>query len=113
MSLAQDMLAMLNGLPADQQETVTYTPSGGSPRAITASVLRSEPLSEFAGGGTVPAVRYQVSVARDSVLGVDDPTIGADTMSLKEHVSDAAASVFRVSRILFEDEGAYTLEVVK
>ncbi|MGD9850110.1 MAG: hypothetical protein AB7T38_02465 [Nitrospirales bacterium] len=111
MSQATDLLAMLNGLP--DSELISYTPSGGSPREIRASVLRAEPVSEFVGGGEAPVRRYQLTVANHATLGITAPKPGFDTVSLKVHVGDGSPSAFRLSRILFEDEGALTLEVVK
>ena len=109
MSLTTDMVAMVNGLL--DGETITYTPSGGTPRSIPASVRRDEPLEEGVGGA--PVRRYQVTVANDATQGVSAPAIGKDTMSLKVHVADANPATFRLTRILFEDPGAYVLEVTQ
>ena len=111
MSLTTDMVAMVNGLL--DGETITYTPSGGTPRSIPASVRREEPLEEGIGGGGAPVRRYQVTVANDATQGVSAPAIGKDTMSLKVHVADANPATFRLTRILFEDPGAYVLEVTQ
>lgn len=111
MSLSSDMLAMLGGL--QDKETVTYTPSGGSPRSITASILRSEPQSEFLGGQESSVIRFQVSVANDAEKGVNAPKVGKDTIALKINLSDASPTTCRVSRVISHDPGAFVLEVVK
>lgn len=114
MSLTTDMNAILaQELAMGGAETITYRPYGGTPRAITAMVNRSEPGSEFVGGSEASSLRYVVTVSDDPVLGIDHPHEGRDLMEIAVRRPHPESNVFRLTRILSQDPGAYTLEVVK
>ncbi|MDH3279915.1 MAG: hypothetical protein OEQ18_02155 [Gammaproteobacteria bacterium] len=114
MNLSSDMAAMLRDqLALGEGELIQYCPYQAAPRLIQAMVDRSEPVSEFVGGGEMPVIRYAVTVVNDAVLGVVGPQVGRDLFVLKVQRDELAPVPFRLSRILRHDTGAYTLEVVK
>jgi hypothetical protein len=114
MSLASDMAAIIQSqVDLGEGETIEYRPYKGIPRMIPALIDRTEPTFEFHGGGEIPTLRYQVRVANHAVTGVVNPTESQDTFKLKVTRDDLLPVVFRLSRVLARDSGAYTLEVVK
>lgn len=114
MSLSSDMAAIIQSqVDLGEGETIEYRPYQGIPRMIPALIDRTEPTFEFVGGGDVPALRYQVRVAKHAVTGIVAPNEGQDTFKLKVNTEDLSPVAFRLARILASDSGAYTLEVVK
>lgn len=64
-------------------ESITYTPSGGSPRTITALVDRN-PLEELSELGAVLVPAVEIEVLDNATTGIDSATlnVGGDTVTV-------------------------------
>lgn len=114
MSFQSDMQALVaDQIAMGEGEWIVYEPYQAAPRSIPAVIDRREPFTEFAGGGSVPVIRYLLTVSTDPVLGVAVPQVGKDTCEVKVHRADLTATTFRVARLIHADSGGLTLEIVK
>jgi len=99
------------------QETITYTPSGGTAKSISAIVYREGTTqtvpSRRTGAGENKTItrRYdiQIHISTDATDGIQSVTVMKDTVALKRKVNDSSNETFLVRGIIEEDTGAYWL----
>lgn len=92
-------------------ESVSYTPSGGSPVTRNAVIRRRvTPRDMNRGSVESPINTFEVWIANDATTGVASVKAGFDTVAFKKVLSDAANTTFRVTKILHQDPGAWHLE---
>jgi len=93
------------------EETIVYTPSGGSGVSISAIVDRSG-ISEVS---SARISRYATEPRRNtlsvllSTTDVDAVVVGEDTVALKKNTTDTTNTVFTVSSIISQDSGSWRL----
>jgi hypothetical protein len=109
MGFADDFFAVDVSAFADAYgESITYTPAGGSPVAVTAVVVRGvlSPVSEL--GGKVGAVHHELTIARSAIASISK----GDQFSFANHVG-GTATVHSDIQIDQErtDAGAWVLKV--
>jgi len=99
------------------QESITYTPSGGTAKTINAIVYRSGTTQ------TVPSRRtgasenktisrrydVEIHISTDATSGIQTVKINADKVALKRRTNDTSNTTFLVRGIIQEDVGAYWL----
>lgn len=114
MSFQSDMQAMVaDQVAMGEGEWITYEPYQGAPYAVQGIVDRREPIAEFSGGGSVPGIRFQLTVSVHPTLGVVAPQVGKDLCQVKVRPADLTATRFLVARIVYADSGSTILEIVK
>ncbi len=99
------------------QESVVYTPSGGTARTINAIVFRDGSMAGSSGsrsGALTNATlsRYykcEMLVSTDATNGIDNPTIQEDTITFNKNVNDTSTVTWVIKGILQEDGGAYRI----
>jgi len=99
-------LAGAAAMAALDTETVTYTPRGGSARAIEAIITRAAPDVEI----DVPVAR--IKVRNDVTLGIDAATVdtGGDTIAWPPK-RGGSTRTSRISDVLSADAGFVTVGV--
>lgn len=92
-------------------ETVTYHPRKGSPRSMSAVVVRELPQGMPFDPRAVRHV-YEVHVANDATTGIDVTALdtGGDTFTVKQRLGGDDVKV-AVMRLLQHDDGMLALEV--
>jgi len=80
-------------------ETVTYTPSGGSPKAIVAEIDRDNlgPDAQLRG---VATQGVRIKILRDATLGIATPQDGKDLVSIPKHRGSGTNVTYRLERTL-------------
>jgi len=99
------------------QETITYTPSGGTAKNISAIVYREGTTqtvsSRRTGAGENKSItrRYdiEIHISTDAIDGIQSVTVMKDKVALKRKVNDTSNENFTVRGIIEEDTGAYWL----
>ncbi len=99
------------------QESVVYTPSGGTAKTIDAIIYREGTTQ------TVPSRRtgssenktisrgydVEIHISTDVTAGIGTVTIHEDKVALKRRTNDSSNTIFLVKGIIEEDDGAYWL----
>src|SRR3989338_1491513 len=93
-------------------ESITYTPNGGSPKAVKALVVRERLQADGPDQGRVLNRQAEVYVANDATEGVISVDKGNDTVSFPVFVEGSAVS-WRVVEVLGKDEGMWHLAVMR
>lgn len=99
------------------QESIIYTPSGGTAKTINAIIYRSGTTqtvpSRRTGAGENKTIsrRYdiEIHISTDATSGIGTVTINEDQVQLKRRVNDSSNTKFLVRGIIQEDTGAYWL----
>ena len=99
------------------QESIIYTPSGGSAKTINAMIYRDGTTqtvpSRRTGAGENKTIsrRYdiEIHISTDATSGIQTVTINEDTVKLKRRTNDTSNTTFLVRGIVQEDVGAYWL----
>lgn len=94
-------------------ESITYTPSGGSPKTIKAIVVRPQIDVLDQDRGRVLARQVEIQIANNSTTGVASVKKGFDQVALKLYLGDAANTTFVVSEIVKHDDGMWHLRLTK
>ncbi len=104
-----DVVGMLNS--AEFAESVTYTPSVGSARSISAIVDRNPPQS-VDGFGQVHAANIVAFVPNDGTLGIDSSALntGGDTLTISKRVGETATAR-SIVRLVYHDAGLCEIEI--
>lgn len=94
-------------------ETVVYTPSGGSPVSIAASIDRERALPgmNLTGGRPSGMKTRRVIILNQATYGVTSVKEGFDTMALKLNLDDASATTCRVTKIVDQSVAHWDVEV--
>jgi hypothetical protein len=95
----------VQAIQALSKETVSYTPSGGSPVTIPAIITRPTGDVVSPGGQSSPANTLTIEIANDATDGVTSVKERFDTVSFKRNLDDADVTSFRVEKILVQDNG--------
>jgi hypothetical protein len=98
-------------------EDVTYTPNGGTAKAVRAVVFRKgmktrTQRNDAAAGSQQNLYDVTVAISRDPTDGIETVTLKSDTISLQNNIGDAV-SVFRVTGIMSQDSGCWYLGLTK
>jgi hypothetical protein len=93
-------------------ESITYTPNGGSPKAVKALVVRERLQADGPDQGRVLNRQAEVYVANDATEGVISVDKGNDTVSFPVFVEGSAVS-WRVVEVLGKGEGMWHLAVMR
>ena len=96
--------------PDDFGEVIAYTVSGGSPKSINALVSRRPSRVGTNGQQLFPENIVEVLISDDATAGIATVTTGADLMSFKLNLADAAVTEFSVTKILEQVPGRWKLE---
>lgn len=99
------------------QESIIYTPSGGTAKTINAIVYRDGTTQTVpsrrtgASENKTIARRYDVEIhiSTDATAGIETVTIQEDKVALKRRTNDSSNTNFLVKGIVQEDVGAYWL----
>lgn len=94
----------------DFGEVISYTVTGGSPKNINALVSRRPSRVGAAGQQLYPENLVEVLISDDATDGIAAVTTGADVMTFKLNLADAAATDFTVTKILEQVPGRWKLE---
>jgi len=95
-----NLVAQLGG------ETVTYTPSGGVATTFKAIVERGDQGQPVQNSGRPYTRKVRtLLIPNDATDGVTSIKEGHDTVSCKHNLDDAAATTYKVVKILRHDAG--------
>ncbi|MGH7260872.1 MAG: head-tail joining protein [Nitrospiraceae bacterium] len=95
---------------AEFGETVTYTPQGGSPKAITAIVDRGASVDVVnQGARTFPANAVEIEIADNATFGVTTVKERFDQVALRLKKDDPSDTVLVVKRVIQPNKGAWRL----
>ena len=110
MTLVADMTALLSD-PFFAEE-VWYLPESAPPRKIQAVIDREVLAAE--GSVEIKTIRTRriLHISRDPIEGVAVIKKYKDKFEFNKDIGDDALTSFRVSGILSQDRGAYSLEVL-
>lgn len=93
-------------------ESITYTPSGGSPKTIKAVVSRERVDPDSQARGNVLINQAEIHIAKDSTYGVASVSKGADKVSFPAIIG-GSNSTWLVIDIIKHDDGMFHLLVQK
>ena len=87
-------------------EPITYQPTAGGERSISAIVERDPPaIFDASGGAVLPKLTIRVLNSATDGISSDEVNIGTDEISIRLHVSDALPKTFSFMTQLSEDSG--------
>lgn len=94
-------------------ETVVYTPSGGSPISIAASIDRERALPglNLTGGRPSGMKTRRVIILNQATYGVTTVKEGFDTMAVKMNLDDTGTTTCRVTKIVDQSLAHWDVEV--
>lgn len=93
-------------------EMITYTPNGGSPKAIKALVVRERLQADGPDQGRVLNRQAEIYVANDAVEGIASVDKGNDSVSFPVFLDGSAVS-WQVVELLGKDDGMWHLAVMR
>lgn len=101
-------------------EEISYSPAGGTPRAILAIVDRDVPRDVAGAGGetvirpatTIEVLNRSTSEAQDGFggIGSSEMDTGGDKVSVSRRIGETPREM-RIAQLLEQDEAMLTLEV--
>lgn len=95
------------------EEDISYTPSGGTAKTISAIVYRqgAKESSSNRRLSNAQSRTYdiEIDISTDATNGISDITIREDKVALKRKIGDSTNTIFLVKSIVQDDAGAKRL----
>ena len=95
------------------EEDITYTPSGGTAKTISAIVYRQGAKESSTNRRLTNAQNrtydIEIDISTDATNGIADVTIREDKVALYREIGDSTTTTFMVKGIIQDDAGAKRL----
>uniref|UniRef100_A0A6M3LZJ6 Tail protein n=1 Tax=viral metagenome TaxID=1070528 RepID=A0A6M3LZJ6_9ZZZZ len=102
-------------LDAGFEETIIYTPSGGTAKSISAIVYRQGAKESSSNRRLSNAQNrtydIEIDISTDVTNGIANVTTREDKVALKREIGDSTNTTFLVKGIIQDDEGAKRLGI--
>jgi hypothetical protein len=103
---------------SDFSESVTYNVLGTTAKSINAVIFRSDfqkrgQLGDRGANSNPLEYSISIMISKDTTNGIETVTPKVDSIELLANTDDAATQLFRVARVIYQDQAVWQLGLIK